>query len=106
VTAELAAGLPVVVILLMVGLSGISALVSKVRCVDAAREGALTASRGGDGVAAAVRAAPRGAVVAVRTEGDLIRAEIRAQVRPLGPHLPGFDVDGTAVAAREPDAAP
>lgn len=102
VTAELAAALPALVLLLVVGLTAISAAGAKLRCVDAAREAALVAARGGDGVAASGHVGPAGAAVAIRTEGELIRAVVEAPVRPLGRHLPGFGVSATAVAATEP----
>jgi TadE-like protein len=102
VTAELAAAMPVVVLLLLAGMTGVSAVITELRCVDAAREAARTAARGGPGVPAGRRAAPPGASVAVTTDGDTVHATVRATVRPLGPHLPGFAVEGSAVAAVEP----
>lgn len=101
-TAELAAALPVLVILLVAGLTGVAAVGTKLRCIDAAREAALAEARGGSGEAAGYRAAPAGATVAVSSDGDLVRAVVRVRVRPLGVHVPGFTVDGTAVAAVEP----
>jgi hypothetical protein len=104
-TAEVAATLPVVVVLLLTGLTGLSAAVTQVRCVDAAREAARAAARGESGQAAGERAAPRGATVSVHVEGDEVRATVRAVVHPLGGRLPGFAVQASAVAALEPDAA-
>jgi hypothetical protein len=102
VTAELAAALPIVVLLMLAGITGVSAVITELRCVDAAREAARSAARGEPGVPAGQRAAPSGASVLVATDGDTVRATVRAPVRPLGPYLPGFTVEGTAVAAVEP----
>jgi hypothetical protein len=103
-TAELAAALPVVVILLLTGLTGVSAVVTKVRCIDAAREAARSAARGEPGVPAGQRSAPSGASVTVRVDGDEVRATVHVVVHPLGPHLPGVVIDESAVAAIEPGA--
>ncbi len=102
-TAELAAGLPVLVVLLLAGCAAVGGVLTKVRCVDAAREAALAASRGGDGPAAGGRAAPAGATVTLRREAGTVHAVVTATVEPLGPHLPGFQVSGAAVAAVEPE---
>jgi hypothetical protein len=102
VTAELAACMPVVVLLLLAGLTGLDAVVTKLRCVDAAREGARAAARGESGVSAAMRVAPDGATVSVRVDADTVRVAIRVTTRPLGAHLPGIAVDAEAVAAMEP----
>ena len=57
-TAELAAGLPALVLLLLAGLAAVGAVTIKAQCVDAAREAALAASRGEPGVPAGVGSAP------------------------------------------------
>ena len=101
-TAELAVAMPVIVLLLLSGLTGVNAVIARLRCFDAAREAALAQSRGEPGEAAGVRAAPAGATVTVQLDGDLVRATVRMPVHPLGPHLPGFVVQGTAIAAMEP----
>ena len=103
-TAELAVGLPALVLLLFVGLTAVNAVNAQLRCVDAAREAALAASRGGAGAAAGVREAPAGATVTVRGEGERVRATVQAPVRPLGRWLPTITVEATAVAALEPGA--
>lgn len=102
VTAEMAAALPVVVLLLIVGLTGVTAVSDKLRCVDAAREAARMAARGEDGEEAGRRIAPDDATISVRTEGDTVRAVVRVRVRTLGPFLPPLTVEGYAVAAVEP----
>lgn len=73
VTAELAVGLPAVVVLLVALLTVASAAVEQTRCTDAARAGARSAALGepdGNVVATARRLAGDGAAVAVsRSEG-------------------------------------
>jgi Flp pilus assembly protein TadG len=104
-TAELAAGLPALMLLLLAGLTAVAAVTAKGQCVDAAREGALAGARGEGAVAAAARAAPPGAQVEVAIGQETVTVEVRAPVRLLGGHLPAITVQGTAVAAREPEAA-
>jgi hypothetical protein len=106
VTAELALALPVVVVLLLAGLTGVTAVLTELRCVDAAREAARAAARGDAGEPAGRRAAPEGASISVRVDGDTVTAIVRANVRPLGPVLPAVTVEGTAVAATEPGGLP
>lgn len=101
-TAELAAGLPALVLLLLAGLTAVNAVSTKAGCLDAAREAALAASRGDDGTAAGRHAAPPGAEVSVALDGGRVRATVRAPVRALGARLPRITVVGTAVAAVEP----
>ena len=105
-TAELAAALPILVVLLLAGLTGVDATLAKLRCVDAAREAARVAARGESGDEAARRLAPDGATISVRVEGDVVRAVVRVRVRPLGPRLPDFVVGAESVAAIEPGGAP
>jgi Flp pilus assembly protein TadG len=102
VTVELAVALPVIVILLLGGLTAVNAVATKMRCVDAAREAARAEARGEPGTTAGQRAAPAGADVTVTTTRDTVTATVRATTYPLGGRLPGFSVVGTAVAAREP----
>ena len=101
-TVELAVGLPALVLLLLFALGAVRAVIAQMECVDAARDGALVAARGGDGTAAARDRAPAGATVSVGRDGERVRARVRFTVRPLGPHLPGVEVSGTAVADAEP----
>ncbi|MEV0881424.1 TadE family type IV pilus minor pilin [Micromonospora echinofusca] len=101
-TAELAAGLPALLLLLLAGLSAVNAVGTRAGCLHAAREAALAASRGADGVAAASRATPPGAEVTVTVDGQRVVATVRAPVRALGSRLPRISVTATAVAAIEP----
>lgn len=104
VTAELAVGLPALVLLVLAALTAVSAVVTKLQCVDAAREAARTAARGEAGEPAGRRAAPAGARIAVAVQEGTVRATVSVQMRPLGPYLPGVPVTGVAVAEREPGA--
>ncbi len=86
VTAEAAVVLPVLVVFTAMLLWGLMAATAQIRCVDAARAGARAAARSeprGAVLAAAAMAAPRGARVALRREGDLVR--VRVTARSLGP---------------------
>ena len=103
-TAELAAALPALVLLLLAGLTAVAATTAKAQCVDAARDAALAAARGEPGVPAGNRSAPNGAVVTVSVDGDTVTATVRAPVRALGGQLPRMQVSATAVAAVEPSA--
>ncbi|MEJ3749756.1 TadE family type IV pilus minor pilin [Actinomycetes bacterium KLBMP 9797] len=103
-TAELAAGLPALMLLLFGGLTAVNAVTTKAHCVDAAREAALAAARGEPGVAAGRRAGPPAADVTVTVDGDVVVATVRAAVRPLGVRLPRVTVTANAVAAVEPGA--
>jgi Flp pilus assembly protein TadG len=104
-TAELAAGLPTLVILLLVGLTAVTAVTTKLQCVDAAREAALAAARGEPVEGAGQQVAPPGAEIAVTVAGGRATATVRAPVRTLGARLPLLTVTGSAVAAVEPGVA-
>jgi Flp pilus assembly protein TadG len=101
-TAELAMGLPALLVLLFAGLTAVGAVTTKLQCVDAAREAALAAARGEPGAEAGQRAAPTGAEVSVTVEGDTVTATVHAPVPLLGGRLPGLRVDASAVAVVEP----
>ncbi|MFU8871023.1 TadE family type IV pilus minor pilin [Micromonospora sp. SL4-19] len=101
-TAELAAGLPALVLLLLAGLTAVEAVTTRAGCLDAAREAALAASRGEPGSAVGARYAPAGADISVTVSGDRVTATVRAPVRTLGARLPRITVSATAVAAVEP----
>jgi hypothetical protein len=102
-TAELAAGLPALMLLLLSGLTAVSAVTTYLQCVDAAREGALSAARGGPGPADATGIAPADAQVSLVEGEDTVVVTVRAAVPVLGGHLPAITVRAEAVAAREPE---
>jgi hypothetical protein len=106
VTAELAVGLPALVLLLMFALGAVNAVLARMQCVDAARDAALVTARGGDGLVEGRHRAPRGASVAVTTDGQRAVAVVRVTVQPLGPYLPSVTVTGSAVAQLEPSTGP
>ncbi|HET9517892.1 MAG TPA: TadE family type IV pilus minor pilin [Actinoplanes sp.] len=101
-TAELAAGLPALLLLLLAGLTAVAAVTTNGQCVDAAREGAIAAARGEPGVPAASRVAPDGASIDVATGSDTATVTVEAPVRVLGGVLPRLTVSARAVAALEP----
>jgi Flp pilus assembly protein TadG len=106
VTAELAACLPVLVLILAVALTAVSAVGARVRLQDAAREAARAAARGDDAAARrlAAQAAPGSRLTLTAESGDVL-AVVRAQVHPLGRWLPAFSITERAVAAVEPTGA-
>src|ERR1700712_3339361 len=82
VTAELALGLPSLVLLLAVGLWLQSAVALKARCLDAARAGARAAARGDAAplIRSAMAAAlPRGATVSIGHHGADVAVEVTAR---------------------------
>jgi Flp pilus assembly protein TadG len=106
VTAELAACLPVLVLVLAVAVSAVSVAGVRVRAQDAAREAARAAARGDPGQARqlAQRAAP-GVTIDIATSGTEVVAVARITVHPLASWLPALTVSERAVAAIEPSAA-
>lgn len=103
VTVEAALALCALVAVLGMALAGIAAVTDQLRCIDAAREAARLTARGepGNGRAAAERIAPRGASIAIQTDGDAIAVTVSAA--PIG-LLPGLTLTGQAYAVAEPGA--
>ncbi|MGI5470038.1 TadE family type IV pilus minor pilin [Streptomyces sp. CA-132043] len=102
VTAEAAAVIPTLVLLVAMLLWGLMAACAQIQCVDAARAGARSAARAEAeaGTLAAARAiAPRGARVALEREGDLVRVRVAAAAPALGPL--NMTLRGEAVALAE-----
>lgn len=98
-----------VLISLTLGLAWLLTLAAtQVRVVDAAREVARALARDesrSSAVALGRRVAPDGAGIRVHDEAGTVVVRVRAEVRGPGGvfgFLPGVDVDGHAVAAREP----
>lgn len=103
VTAELAACLPVLVLMLAAAISAVAVVSARVHAQDAAREAVRAAAR--DDSAAARRLAGRaapGAQVSIIRGGDEVTARIRLRVEPLGDLFPAVTVSADAVAAVEP----
>ncbi|MEV5208228.1 TadE family type IV pilus minor pilin [Micromonospora sp. NPDC053740] len=101
-TAELAAGLPALLLLLLAGLTAVNAVSTRASCLHAAREAALAAARDEADNSGGGYAAPSGAEVSVSIDGGRAQATVRAPVRALGGRLPRITVVATAVAALEP----
>jgi hypothetical protein len=101
-TAELAVGLPALVLFLVAGLGAVGAAITKAQCVDAARDAALATARGEIGVENDIDSAPAGSHIVVTVVGGTVRARVSAPIRPLGRLLPGLAVSAEAVAAVEP----
>ncbi len=98
VTAELAAVLPAIVLVLAVALNAVAIGIDQIRCVDAARTAVREAARGesvSSATAAGRRAAPDGARIILRVEAGRVRSSVRAHVP--GPF--GWLVDGRALGA-------
>jgi len=101
-TAELAAGLPALMLLLFAGITAVGAVATKAQCVAAAREGALAAARGESGELAAARIAPGGSEIDLARNAETVTVVVRAPIRMLDGRIPVITVESTAVAAREP----
>ncbi|GAA3164619.1 hypothetical protein GCM10010466_64420 [Planomonospora alba] len=106
VTAETAAALPALVVVLAAGLWAIAVVGAQLECTDAARTGARAASRGEplDRVRGRVlAAAPAGARAEVTRDSERARVEVSVEVRPgWSLPLPEVTVRATAVSATEP----
>ncbi|MFI5494342.1 TadE family type IV pilus minor pilin [Actinoplanes sp. NPDC051859] len=106
-TAELAAGLPALMLLLFAGLTAVGAMTAQGRSEDAAREGAIAAARGTPGAAeTAARIAGPAARIDTTETADTVTVTVRVPVPILGGHLPMITVRAEAVAAREPVSSP
>ncbi|MGW7262756.1 TadE family type IV pilus minor pilin [Streptomyces sp. NPDC054842] len=101
-TAETAVVLPALVLFAMALVWALLAASAQIQCVDAARAGARAAARQDppEAVAAlARRAAPSGARVTVRRDGDLVRVTVAAH--PPGPDGLTLELRHEAVALAE-----
>ncbi|NAS22521.1 hypothetical protein GT755_12595 [Herbidospora sp. NEAU-GS84] len=105
VTAEMAAALPALVVVLGAALWAVSVVGARLECVDAARAGARAAARG-DEVSAvregAMAVAPAGATVEVTVGAAVTEVTVRARVRPAwAVVLPEVAVSASASSATE-----
>ncbi len=107
VTAELAAALPVLALVVAVALVAVSVAGQRVRAQDAAREAARALARGDSGAVQRLTrlVGPAGASVAVSRSDDDVTARVTVVIHPLAGWLPAVTVRETAVAATEPDLA-
>jgi hypothetical protein len=104
VTAEAAVVLPTLVLFTMALVWALLTASTQIQCVDAARAGARAMARQdpeGAAVTAARQAAPRGASVAVRRDGELVRVEVVADSPGPGALGLGLRVRSEAVALAE-----
>jgi hypothetical protein len=90
--------LAALVVVLLLCISGITAVSAQIRCLDAAREAARLAARGDDGSDVARSIAPAGSAVQLHRDGELVVAVVTAR----SVLLPGVTIAGRAVAAVEP----
>jgi Flp pilus assembly protein TadG len=107
VTAELAACLPVLVLLLAVAVSAVTVADARVRVQDAAREAARAAARGDPAAAHSLagQAAP-GVSVHITAAGEQVVAVATLRTHLLASWLPAVTVTERAVAAVEPEVPP
>ena len=104
VTAELAASLPVLMLILAVALAALSVAGARVQAEDAASLAARAAARGDPaaGQRLFAQTAPRRATLSVSADATQVRATVRVVLRPLGGWLGSYSVVEQAVAAPEP----
>lgn len=105
VTAELAVGLPAVVIVLVAVLVLAASALTQLRCADAARAGARAAAIGEDTSevrATATRVAGSGAQVAVGREGEWVTVSVSAAVTGTSLRAGPLVARASAVARVEP----
>lgn len=105
VTAETAVVLPVLLLVLAAAVSALVVVGAQLRCVDAARDGALAAARGEspaevDRITA--RAAPAGATSSTVVRGRTVTVTVTAPVHPLGGVSLRIRVSATASGVLEP----
>ena len=94
-TAELAVSLPVVVLLLLAGVTAVDAVGTQTRCIDAARDVALALSRGEPRPTDHL---PPGGRITVDSSGERIAVTVTA---PVLSGWQSLTVSGRAVAAVE-----
>jgi len=107
VTAEIALGLPLLLVVTVALVWLLAVGVAQVRVVDAAREGARVLARGDSVAEASGRAsevAPAGAEVSTEQGADVVVVRVRAEIAGPGSTwlpLPGVTVQASATAVTE-----
>lgn len=102
VTVEMAAAIPVLLVLVLAGVYAVRVADMQTRCVDAAREVARAAARDDPRAAALGRMVLPGPVdIAVRRDKDTVTATVTVRVRPVGGTLPSLTISAHATAAVE-----
>jgi Flp pilus assembly protein TadG len=107
VTAETAVALPVLLLVLASAVAALMVVGAELRCVDAAGEGVRAAARGEPAGAVrslVTRAAPAGAHTTVVSRDGTVTVTVRAAVRPLGSLPFRFTVTASATGELEPGA--
>ena len=105
VTAETAIVLPVLLLVLAGAVAAVTAVGGQLRCVDAAREGALAAARGEPAAVVETlvsRIAPDGATTVISVGSEDVTVTVTARMAPLGAVRLPLTLSATAVARREP----
>jgi hypothetical protein len=104
VTAELAACLPVLALVLLVALSAVSVAGQRLRAEDAASESVRAAARGDTAESQHLFAetAPHGAALSLVTANGDVTASVRVTARPMGGWLGSYTFTERAVALVEP----
>lgn len=100
-TAELALGLPLLMVVSLAMAWLLTVVVAQIQVVDAAREAARALARGDSADSAtdvAHRVAPQGSVVSVAVQGGEVTVTVRARLDPPGGGL--IDLIGVEVRAR------
>ncbi len=101
-TVELAAALPVLMVLMLVAIFAVHAADERVRCADAAREVARAAARGDPAAVALGESAVSGARISVTIADGLVTATVTVTLRPVGTGIADVTVTERATAAVEP----
>ncbi|MDC7123486.1 hypothetical protein OMK64_18295 [Cellulomonas fimi] len=105
VTAELAVGLPVVILLLVVVFAVVGAGLTRAQCLDGARAGARALALGessAEAVATARRVAGDGSRVRTSRDGEWVTVVVEASVPVGGLRLGPLTARGSASARVEP----
>ncbi|CAL9495048.1 hypothetical protein SUDANB121_03336 [Nocardiopsis dassonvillei] len=109
VTVEFALTLPALLLVLALAVGAVTAAEARLACGDAARVGARSLARGESEAQAgelARGAAPAGARVDLRRDGETARVTVTARVRFGRVHLHTLEVSGTAAVLLEPGVLP
>jgi TadE-like protein len=105
VTAELAASLPALMLVLAAALTAVTVCGQRIRIQDAAREVARAAARNDPGATRLATAVAPGAAVTIFRAGGTLTVVTTVTVHPLSGLLPAFTLTERAVAAIEPGHA-
>ncbi len=98
VTAELAATMPALVLMLTIALGAVGAVTTQLRSEHAACLAARAVARG---ERPAMANMPQAAQLAVVTEAGMVRATVQAHMRLGGAALPAVQISAVCVAAAE-----